>query len=109
MDVTLKTRLTRLWEQNDVLKAAELLYLELEANKKPLLAALTIKAQGKSHAEREALALSSDDYKNLLAALVQAETAFNFEKRKFSILENAFFAAHSSYKLDERSIRKAGA
>lgn len=109
MDATLKERLTRLWEQNDVLKEAEGLYLELEANKKPLLAALTIAAEGKSHADREAQALSSVEYKSLLTALVQAEKQFNFEKRKFGILENAFFAAHSTFKLDDRSIRKQGA
>lgn len=92
-----------------MLKRAEESYLEMEANKKPMLAQLTLTAEGKSFAEREAKALASDDWKRFSMGLVAAESQFNFEKRKFSILENAFFAAHSSYKLDERSIRKAGA
>lgn len=109
MDAILKDRLKRLWEQNDVLKAAEAQYLELEANKKPMLAQLTLAQEGKSFAEREARAYASADWKQFCAGLVVAESTFNFEKRKFSILENAFFAAHSTFKLDERSIRKKGA
>lgn len=109
MDDRLKQRLTRLWEQNDQLKEAEALYLELEANRKPLYSQLFLHAEGKNVAEKEARAYDSKDWRDFMAGLIAAESAFNYEKRKFGILENAFFAEHSSFKLDERSIRKAGA
>jgi flagellar biosynthesis/type III secretory pathway chaperone len=109
MDRSLADRLNELWKQSDRLKEVEGRYLELEANKKSLLAQLTITAQGKSFAEREAQALASADYKNFLAALVEAETAFNFERRKWEILDKAYLAEYSTFKIEDRSIRKAGA
>ncbi len=109
IDSLLSERLNALNAQNDVLRAAEGLFLELDANKKALLAKLTIDAQGKSFAEREAIALSSKDWANFRAAHVQAETDFNFEKRRFSILESAYLAAHATFKNEEQIIRKAGA
>lgn len=109
IDSLLSERLNALNEQNDVLREAEGAFLELDANKKALLAQLTIKAQGKSFAEREALALASDDWRDFRAAHVAAETTFNFERRRFAILESAYLAAHATYKNEEQVIRKGGA
>lgn len=109
MDRSLADRLNELWKQSDVLKEAEAIFLRLEAERKPLLAQLTLKAEGKSFAEREARALASDDWRRFIGGHVAAEVAFNFERRKFEILEKAYLAEHATFKLDERSIRKAGA
>ena len=108
MDQSLANRLNELWKQNDVLKAAEETYLRLEGERKSLLAQLTLNADGKSFAEREAKALASSDWKRFVAGHVMAETVMNFEKRKYSILEQAYYAAYSTMKLEDRSIRKPG-
>ena len=109
MDSSLSHRLNELWKQSDALKSAELAYLSLEANRKPLLAQLTLKSPGKSFAEREAQALASQDWANFMTGHVEAESEFNFQRRKFEILEKAYLAEHATFKLDDRSIRKAGA
>lgn len=109
IDSLLAERLNALNAQNDVLRMAEIIFLELDANKKALLAQLTIAAQGKSFAEREAHALASDDWAKFRAAHVQAESAFNYERRRFAILESAYLAAHATFKNEEQIIRKGGA
>lgn len=109
IDRSLAECLNELWAQNEVLKSAERLYLELEGNKKSMLAQITARMDGKSHAEKETKALASQDWRDFVSGHVEAETAFNYERRKFDILDKAFYAAHSSYKLDERSIRRPGA
>lgn len=108
IDSLLAEHLNKLNEQNERLRAIEGVYLELEGNKKAMLAQLTIQAQGKSHAEREAIALASEDWKAFRAAHVEAEVAYNFEKRRFAILESAYLAAHATYKNEEQIIRKSG-
>lgn len=109
IDALLAEQLNKLNEQNEILRRAEALFLDLDASKKALLAKLTIDAAGKSFAEREALALSSADWAAFRIAHVEAETAFNFERRRFAILENAYLAAHATYKNEEQIIRKGGA
>lgn len=109
MDQALANRLNELWKQSDALKNAEEVFLRLDAERKPLLAQLTLKAQGKSFAEREAKALASDDWRDFIRAHVEAEARLNFEKRKYEILDRAFYAEYSSMKIDDRAIKKAGA
>lgn len=108
MDRTLADRLNELWKQSDALKEAEHLFLRLEAERKPMLGKLTINAAGKSFAEREAQALASQDWADFMRGHVQAEVDFNFEKRKFEILEKAYLAEHATFKIEDRSIRKPG-
>jgi hypothetical protein len=108
VDRSLADRLNELWKQADVLKEAEQIYLRMEAERKPMLAQLTIKALGKSFAERESIALASEDWRAFMAGHVAAESAFNYERRKFEILEKAYLAEHATFKLDDRSIRKPG-
>jgi len=109
MDRSLADRLNDLWKQSDVLKSAEEAFLRLEAERKPLFSMLFLKAEGKSVADREAVAYNSSDWADFVAGHVAAETAFNYERRKFEILEKAYLAEHATYKIDDRSIRKAGA
>lgn len=106
IDTLLAERLNALNEQNEVLARAEKLFLELDANKKPMLAQLIIKANAKSFALSETLALASQEWKDFCAGHVQAETDYNFEKRRFAILESAYLAAHATYKNEEQLIRK---
>ena len=108
MDRTLADRLNDLWKQSDALKTAEEIYLRLEAERKPMLAQLTISQEGKSFAEREAKALASDDWRKFMGGHVAADSMFNFERRKFEILEKAFYASHATMKVDDRAIRKPG-
>ena len=109
MDRTLADRLNDLWLQSDALKKADEKYLSLEGQKKSLLAQLTLRSEGKSFSEREAKALASEDWIHFIAAHVEAESEFNFEKRKFEILEKAYLAEHATFKIEDRSIRKQGA
>lgn len=106
MDSQLANRLNELWKQSDRLKEVERVALELEANKKALLAQLTIKAPGKSFAEREAQALASDDWRIFNAALVNAQVDYNFERRKYEILDKAFLAEYGTYKQEDRAIKR---
>lgn len=109
IDTLLAERLNALNEQNDALRMAEFVFLELDANKKALLAQLTLKSEGKSFSEREAHALASSDWALFRKAHVQAESDYNYEKRRFAILESAYLAAHATYKNEEQLIRKGGA
>ena len=109
MDRTLADRLNELWKQSDALKEAEEIFLRLEAERKPLLAQLTLAQEGKSFAEREARALASSDWKRFIAGHVMAETMYNHARRKFEILDKAYLAEHATFKIEDRSIRKAGA
>ena len=86
IDSLLAERLNALNEQNDALKRAEFMFLELDASKKALLAQLTIKGRGvKALQSVRAEALASNDWK-IFGAYVQAETEFNYEKRAFAKL-----------------------
>lgn len=109
MDQSLANRLNELWKQSDQLKEAEEIYLRLEAERKPMLAQLTINAGGKSFAEREAKALASDDWRKFMAGHVAAESAMNYQRRKYAILEQAYYAEYSTFKIEDRAIKKAGA
>jgi hypothetical protein len=109
MDRTLADRLNELWKQSDALKEAEETYLRLEAERKPMLAQLTLGQEGKSWSEREARALASDDWRRFVGGHVMAETMMNHAKRKYSILEQAYYAEYSTFKIEDRSIKKAGA
>lgn len=109
MDRTLADRLNQLNKQNQVLKEEEKIYLELEANRKPLLAKLTIKAEGKSFSERESIALASPEWRDFAQGLVIAEVQLNYAKRRYEILDKAFLAEYSSMKLDGNTIRRGSA
>ena len=106
MDSVLADRLNKLTAQNKRLRDAEELFLELEANKKPLLAQLILKSPGKSFAEREAQALASEDWINFIKFHVMKETEFNFEKRKYAILEQAYYAELNTYKREDALIKR---
>lgn len=109
MDSILAERLNALTKQNQVLREEEQIFLSLEANRKPMLASLLIKAEAKSFSDREAIALASPAWKDFMQGLVEAEVRLNYAKRKYEILDKAFLADYSSMKIDSRSIGRHGA
>jgi hypothetical protein len=108
MDTLLGSRLNALNEQNDKLQKAEAQYLELEAHRKVLFSQLYLAAEGKNVAEKEANVYVSDDWKRFIGGLIAAETRFNFERRRFEILDKAFLAEYSTLKREADLIPKQG-
>lgn len=108
MDSQLGKRLNELLKQNEQLKRAEALYLALESNRKPLLARLTLGAIGRSHAEREAIAYASQDWADFMAGHVQAETDYQFAKRRYEIHDKGYLAEHATFNRDAKTISRLG-
>lgn len=108
MDSTLAERLNKLNEQNDILSRKERIFLGLDANKKVMAAQLFLKAQGKSVAEKEAVAFSGEDWQNFVKGLAQVESEYLFERRRFDILEKAFQAEYLTMKRESDIIPKHG-
>lgn len=106
MDDRLFERLKKIEQSIDEMRDIETRYLTLEGNKKALLAQLTIKAPGKSFAEREAHALASDEWRDFNAGLVEAEVAFNHARRFYELRLKAFDAAYLSLKTETPAIRR---
>lgn len=108
MDSQLADRLNALNDQNDALRKTEEAFLRLDAEKKALLAKLTTKADGKSHSEREANALASQDWADFSLGLALTESEYQFDKRRFAILEKAYLAEHASFTREARLITRQG-
>lgn len=108
MDRVLADRLNSLNEQNEKLKRAEGNFRQLEAHKDVLWAQLYLRAEGKNVAEREAVVAASDDWRNYVTGLSNAETEYNYERRRFEILSQAYIAELNTYKQEAGVIRKQG-
>lgn len=106
MDSGLEARLNQLADQIDVLKEAEHTFLQLEGNRKALIASLIMKAPGKSFAEREASAYASESWSNFSTAHAVAENEYNHERRRYELQLKAYDAAHLSLKVDVPVIRR---
>lgn len=106
MDQLLRDALARLEAHSKDLRVSEGLHLQMDASKKPLLAQLTLAETGKSMAEREAKACASKDWRDFYKGMVQAECDYNYQKRRYSILENAFYAELATYKSELKMITK---
>lgn len=106
MDARLKGRLDKLDEQIDRLRSAEMAYLTLEANRKVLAAQLYLKAEGKNVAEKEASVYASQDWIAFSNGLVQAETTFNHERRRYELQLKAYDAEHLTLKTETPAIRR---
>lgn len=109
MDQRLNERLEKLADQIDKLRDAEKVFLELDAHKKVLAAQLYLKAEGKSVAEKEALVYASGDWVNFSIGLVEAESAFNHERRRYELQLKAYDAEHLTLKTEVPVIRRQGA
>lgn len=106
MDSRLEEKLERLDEHIKKLFLVEHEYLLLDGNKKALLAALTLEAKGKSHAERETLALASPDWKDFSVGFAGKAAEYNREKRRHELLLKAFDAEYTTLKIESQSIRR---
>lgn len=108
MDRELATRLNNLNEQNARLKDIEYAYQSAEATRKTNFAQLFLAAEGKSVAEREYNVYASPEWIAFAKALAGYETDYNYEKRRFDILFNAFYAELNTLKL-EGKVPRVGA
>lgn len=109
MDSRLKERLEKLSDQIDVLRVAEHEYLSLEASKKPMYSEIFLRVEGKNVAEKEARAYMSDDWKDFATGLVEAESAFNHERRRYELQLKAYDAEHLTLKTEVPVIKRQGA
>lgn len=109
MDDRLYKRLEKIESSIEDLREAERAFLELEANRKVLYSQLFLKAEGKNVAEREAAAYASDDWIKFMAGHVEAESAFNHERRMYELRLKAYDAEHLTFKNEAPVIRRQGA
>lgn len=105
-EASLRKRLSDIENHLEVLRAAEEKYLFLEAHRKVLSAQLFLKAEGKSVAEREAIAFASDDWINFSKGHAEAEVKFNHERRMHELLMKKYDAAHLSLKTEAPVINR---
>jgi hypothetical protein len=108
MDSRLFDRLKKIEDSIDALRVAEKAYLSLEANRKAMLAQLTLKAVGKSHAERETIALASEEWRDFIGGHVEAESNFNHERRMYELRLKAYDAEHLTLKTEAPVIKRHG-
>jgi hypothetical protein len=108
MDRLLAGRLNELTRQNARLREAESLFLRLDAEKKMMLASLTSQAEGKSHAEREGRAMLTKSWEDFARGHAVAESNYQYEKRKFLILDKAYLAEHASFTREAGVIKRHG-
>jgi len=106
VDQRLNDRLEKLADQIDILRLAEEAFLELDAHKKVLAAQLFLKAEGRSVAEKEAVVYASQDWINFTLGHVQAESAFNHERRRYELQLKAYDAEHLTLKTETPVIRR---
>jgi hypothetical protein len=109
MDDRLYKRLEKIEQSIDELRDVEKRFLALEANRKPLYSQLFLKAEGKNIAEREAEAYNSKDWRDFAAALVDAESDFNHERRMYELRLKAYDAEHLTLKTEVPVIKRQGA
>jgi hypothetical protein len=95
MDKRLEERLSRWLTQIEEVHAKELAWRKLDASEKSLLAELTLKAEGKSHAERETRALASQSWKD-----------FSHAKRLLELKAKAYDAEHVTYKIENEAVKR---
>lgn len=107
-DERLRKRLGAIQKQIDLLKVAEEVFLNLDASKKSQYAVLYLQTKG-TVAEREALVYRSDDWKEFSTGLVQAEVAYNSERRRLDLQMKAFDAEYLTYKIENGAINRQGA
>lgn len=106
MDARLDERLVAIADQIDLLREAEKTFLELDAHKKVLAAQLFLKVEGKNVAEREALVYSSEAWINFSQGLVEAESNFNHERRRYELKMKAYDAEHLTLKTETPVINR---
>lgn len=106
MDSRLEERLTKVSVQIDKLRETERVFLTLEANRKVMAAQLYLRAEGKSVAEKEANVYASESWTAFIAGHVEAESAYNHERRRYELMLKAYDAEHLTLKTETPAIRR---
>jgi hypothetical protein len=106
MDSRLQERITNIESQLEALHEAEHKYLLLEANSKFISSQLFLSAEGKSVAEREAIAYSSKKWIEFSLGQVEAEANFHHERRKYDVALKAYDGEHLSFKNEYQAIKR---
>lgn len=106
MDDRLYKRLEKIEHSIEKLREVEKTYLDLEATKKPLYSQLFLAAKGKNVAEKEAEAYDSQDWRDFVSGLVEAESAFNYERRMYELRLKAYDAEHLTLKTETPVIKR---
>jgi hypothetical protein len=107
MDKTLHDKLTGWHKQIETLRPLELQYLQLEGQEKALLARLTIAADGRSHAEREAKALASEDWAKFQHGLAVAKAQYLDARRILDLKVKAYEAEYLTFKVEAEAIKRS--
>lgn len=108
MDDRLFKRLEKIEQSIELLRQSEKIFLQLEANKKPLFSQLFLKADGKNNAEKEAAAYDSKDWRDYANGLVIAEVDFNYQRRLYELRLKAYDAEHLTLKTETPVIKRQG-
>lgn len=106
MDASLAARLNALTKQNEVLRDVRASYLLKEASRKHLESRMVRAAEGRSQAEKTVNAQSTDEWLGLQQEIAELESAFEFEKLKYEILDKAWLAEHVTYKIEDGLIKR---
>lgn len=106
MDPKLHFRLLKIRERIDSLEPLEEKHLTMKASKDAMLAQLSLKAPGKSVAEREMKALASPEWQTYCQGMAKAETDYNRARRELDLQFKAYDAEHLTYKIENSSIQR---
>ncbi len=106
MDTRLEERLNSLADQIERLRLVEAKFLLLDAHRKPMYSQLYLKADGKNVAEKEANAYHSKDWRDFVAGLVNAESDYNNERRRYELQLKAYDAEHLTLKTEAPVIKR---
>ncbi len=108
VDSVLGSRLNLLSAQNDKLHQVEGGYLLQEAKRKTMEATIFMTASGGSVKDRESMVHADVEYVKFMEELSKMESRFNFEKRRYEILLNAYYGELACYKREMGLIQKEG-
>lgn len=106
MDSKLKEQLDKIDAHIVNLFHIEHEFLLLDGSKKALLATLTLKAEGKSFADRECRALASPDWKDFVTGHALKEAEYQRARRRYELLLKAFDGHYLGYKIEGQAIRR---
>lgn len=106
MDDRLLKRINRAEDQSKDLREAERKALGLEGNEKAMYSQLFIKADGKTVEERKANAYASEDWKNFVGGLVEAQVERNYAKRLYDLRVKAIDCEYLTMKTESPIINR---
>lgn len=107
MDQILREKLLEIESHIEELYEANRKFLLLDGSKKSLLARLTTRAHGSSHASKEAMALTNTEWVKFSEAHAEAEALMIKSKHKHDLLIKSFDAAYLSLKVDSQTIKRS--